>query len=104
VVLRWSRTRKQYERQGLLVQEDALAKAEQESLADADVRARRREREAARRVELDRTFVAEFAKRIRQLSQAVRPAAPGRSPSTRVGSSAVASADRRRPNGSMRTE
>jgi len=32
VVLKWSRARKRYERQGLLVQEDALARAEQECL------------------------------------------------------------------------
>ena len=49
VVLRWSRARKRYERQGLLVEAGALEQAEQECLADEEVRARRREREAARR-------------------------------------------------------
>jgi hypothetical protein len=39
VVLKWSRARKRYERQGLLVQEPALAQAEGECLADADSRA-----------------------------------------------------------------
>ena len=34
VVLRWSRARKRYERQGLLVEAEALEKAEQECLAD----------------------------------------------------------------------
>src|SRR6266704_3933282 len=53
VVLKWSRARKRYERQGLLVEERALELAEDECLADADVRARRREREAERRAELD---------------------------------------------------
>ncbi len=66
VVLRWSRARKRYERQGLLVEEEALDRAEQECLADEDARARRREREAARRAELDRQYVQEFAKRARQ--------------------------------------
>lgn len=33
VVLKWSRTRKRYERQGLLVEESALQRAEQECLA-----------------------------------------------------------------------
>ncbi len=67
VVLRWSRARKRYERQGLLVEEEALDRAEQECLADEDVRARRREREAARRAELDREYVREFAERVREL-------------------------------------
>src|SRR2546423_13582862 len=49
VVLKWSRSRKRYERQGLLVEERALELAEEECLADADLRARRREREAERR-------------------------------------------------------
>src|SRR5258706_9833338 len=34
VVLKWSRARKRYERQGILVEEAALALAEQECLAD----------------------------------------------------------------------
>src|SRR5713101_6070267 len=55
VVLKWSRARKRYERQGLLVEERALELAEDECLADADRRARRREREAERRAELDET-------------------------------------------------
>src|SRR5713101_7715776 len=66
VVLKWSRARKRYERQGLLVEEAALELAEDECLADADLRARRREREAERRAELDETFVERFAARIRE--------------------------------------
>jgi hypothetical protein len=66
VVLKWSRARKRYERQGLLVEERALELAEDECLADADLRARRREREAERRAELDETFVDRFAARIRE--------------------------------------
>ena len=67
VVLRWSRARKRYERQGLLVEEKALEQAEQEYLADEDVRARRRERAAMRREELDREYVERFAARVREL-------------------------------------
>lgn len=67
VVLKWSRARKRYERQGLLVEEDALAQAEQECLADADVRARRKDRETVRRAELDHEYVAQFAARVRAL-------------------------------------
>jgi hypothetical protein len=67
VVLKFSRARKQYERQGLLVEERALAQAEEECLADADRRERQRTRNAARREELDQQYVAQFAERIRQL-------------------------------------
>ena len=66
VVLQWSRTRKQYERQGLLVEEAALAQAEQECLADEDVRERLRERNAQRREELDQQYVSQFALRVRE--------------------------------------
>ena len=67
VVLKWSRARKRYERQGLLVEEEALRSAEDECLTGAEARASRRNREADRRVELDAAFVAGFAARIRQL-------------------------------------
>jgi hypothetical protein len=67
VVLKWSRARKRYERQGLLVEEQALERAEAECLSDTEARARRRDREAARRAELDAAFVARFAERIHQL-------------------------------------
>jgi hypothetical protein len=49
VVVRFSRSRRRYERQGILVEEEALERAEHECLADAEARARRRGREAARR-------------------------------------------------------
>jgi hypothetical protein len=67
VVLKWSRTRKRYERQGLLVENEALERAEQECLADSEVRDRLREREAIRRSELDQQYVEQFAKRVREL-------------------------------------
>jgi len=73
VVLKWSRARKQYERQGLLVEEEALARAEAECLSDAVARARRREREAERREQLDQEYVDRFAERIRELYPAVPP-------------------------------
>ncbi len=47
VVVRFSRSRGRYERQGLLVEEDALASAERECLADEDVRLRRRQLDGA---------------------------------------------------------
>jgi hypothetical protein len=67
VVLKWSQARKRYERQGLLVEEHALKRAEQECLADAEIRERRREREAERREELDKQYVKRFSERLREL-------------------------------------
>lgn len=66
VVLKWSRARKRYERQGLLVEDKALAQAEIECLADDEIRARRSERERSRRAELDGQYVQAFAGRIRE--------------------------------------
>ena len=66
VVVRWSRARKRYERQGLLVEEAALEQAEQECLADENARMRRRERDAERRaaqdLELQARLVIEIAR------------------------------------------
>ena len=67
VVLKWSRARKRYERQGLLVEESALQRAEQECPEDEDIRARRRDREAERCAELDQEYVSSFAKQVREL-------------------------------------
>lgn len=67
VVLKWSSRRKRYERQGILVEESAIQRAEEECLADADIRVRRREREAQRREELDQEFLRDFAAHIRKL-------------------------------------
>jgi len=47
VVVRFSRARKRYERKGILVEERALIRAEQLCLADEEVRARRRQRDAS---------------------------------------------------------
>jgi hypothetical protein len=67
VVLKFSRLRKRYERQGLLVEENALQQAEAECLADSEVRARRKEREQERRADLDHQYIQKFADRIREL-------------------------------------
>src|SRR2546422_5640170 len=67
VVLKFSRARKRYERQGLLVEDKALARAESECLVDEEIRARRNERERDRRAELDRDYVQAFAARIREI-------------------------------------
>ena len=73
VVLEWSRAREHYERQGLLVEETASAQAEQECLSDAEVRERRRERDAERRAEEDQEYVARFAAAVRELYPACPP-------------------------------
>jgi len=67
VLVRFSRSRNRYERQGVLVEEAALARAEQECLADSDARARARERRAERDAEIDVHYRAEFASHIRRL-------------------------------------
>lgn len=67
IVLQWRRARKRFERQGVLVQSEALEQAEAECLADADSRARRRAREAERRSEYDQEYIRQFAQRIRKL-------------------------------------
>ena len=67
VVVRWSRNRKRYERQGLLVEEPALEAAEQQCLDDEDLRMRRRERDRERRAGADLVFQANFAGEIRRL-------------------------------------
>jgi hypothetical protein len=64
VVVRFSRSRNRYERQGVLVEEAALERAEQECLADAAARERARERAAERREELDERYVREFAEKL----------------------------------------
>src|SRR5436305_742504 len=66
VVVEWSRTRKRYERQGILAEPEALRRAEEESLADAELRERRREQAAARREVEDQAFVTTFAHAIRE--------------------------------------
>jgi hypothetical protein len=64
VVVRFSRARRRYERQGALVEEGALQKAEEECLSDADVRARGRERAAARRIDEDEKVATQLAMKV----------------------------------------
>ncbi len=74
MVLRFSRSRKRYERQGILIEEAALTRAEQECLADADARELARERAAERRVREDTEYVSAFAKRVGELFPGSPPA------------------------------
>jgi len=64
VVVRFSRARKRYERQGVLVEEAALDRAEEECHADAAERAADREKAALRRVEQDHDLAASMMESI----------------------------------------
>lgn len=75
VLVRFSRARKRYERQGILVEEQALARAEQECLADADARERQWERRAEREQRLDAEYRTRFAARVAELFPGCPPGA-----------------------------
>jgi hypothetical protein len=67
VVIRWSRPRKRYERLGVLVEQSALELAEEQCLADEDVRARQRERAREKRVIEDVDFQRRLSAEILRL-------------------------------------
>jgi hypothetical protein len=65
VVVRWSNTRRRYERQGILATQEAIKRAERECLADADVRERNRARATTAREAGESTYVAAVSATIR---------------------------------------
>ena len=65
VVVRFSRARKRYERQGLLVEASALEQAEEECLSDDEKRRIAREKAALVREQADHQYVAQFTEAIR---------------------------------------
>lgn len=67
VVVRFSRSRGRYERQGILVENSAIERAEQECSLDADERAKARAVGAARRKERDRALIAQMTVQIGSL-------------------------------------
>ncbi|MER6674374.1 DUF2293 domain-containing protein [Streptomyces sp. NPDC000983] len=67
LVVRFNRRKGRYERQGVLVEEAGLARAEARCLADAEARRRRRLRDARRRAAEDARFTEAFAAEIRRL-------------------------------------
>ena len=67
VVLKWSKARKRYERQGVLVENSAIDRAEQECEADVLQRQKRRAQAAMRRAELDKEYIKRFASRVREM-------------------------------------
>ena len=93
VVVRWSTRRNRYERQGILAELAAIEQAAQECLSDADVRARRRERE--RFIEATTTYASATSspRRFASNSWVVRPCAPTRSRFTRQHAAAAASGE-----------
>ncbi len=66
VVMRKSATRKRAERQGILVEPEAIRRAEQESSADADQRSQRQQQAAKHREKAEKKYVAAFAEAIRE--------------------------------------
>jgi hypothetical protein len=73
VVVRFSRSRGRYERQGLLIQAAALARAEEVCLADEDSRRARRKREAERQPARDEAFHRALAEEIARLFPSCPP-------------------------------
>ena len=67
VVLKWSRARKRYERQGLLVENEEVEQAEDDCVADEDARQAACARAAIRRAELDQEYIRRFAARVREV-------------------------------------
>jgi len=67
VVYRFISSRKRNERQGILVDEKGLKKAEKEYLSDEEYRKVRREKDAIRREKLDQKYINKFADEIRKL-------------------------------------
>ncbi|MBT2233070.1 DUF2293 domain-containing protein [Nonomuraea sp. NEAU-A123] len=99
VVVQFNRRRKVYQRQGLLVEEHAMAAAEERCLADEEVRLRRRERDRERRADQDVDYQARMAAEIARLFPGCPPeraqevaAHAGQRGSGRVGRSAAARA------------
>lgn len=97
LVVRWSRARKRYERQGILVTPAAIDRAEAQCLADEEQRARQRERAAVRREAEDLEYESAVAHKLKALfpgcppQEAVQIAAwTCRKHSGRVGRSAAA--------------
>jgi len=67
VILRYNKSRKRFERQGVLVEEKALEQAKLDCEADAGKREIQRGKSAVRREKFDREYKDRFAARIREL-------------------------------------
>lgn len=67
VVVRFSRARRRYERQGILIEPAALERAEEDCLSDEARRAAQRERSRAQRLKADERLQADMAHEIERL-------------------------------------
>lgn len=65
VVLKFSRARERFERQGIIVQPEAIERAETECTADESLRRQRQEKNRERIGRLDQQFVKTFAGEVR---------------------------------------
>jgi hypothetical protein len=65
VVVLWSRTRKRYERQGVLLAPVAIRRAEEECLADGELRRLRREQTARQREHIEAGYLADVRAALR---------------------------------------
>ena len=74
VVVRFSSSRRRYERKGLLVEPAAVEEAERQCLSDEEARARRRERDQERREVADESFQEQLAVLIGRLFPGCPPA------------------------------
>lgn len=66
-VLKWSRSRKRFQRQGLLAEQEAILRARAECEADAPEREKRQQQDAVRRAEADKEYINCFADEVRRL-------------------------------------
>jgi hypothetical protein len=73
VVVRFSRSRGRYERQGLLIESEALERAQQECLSDQEQRRIARERAAAAREREDQRYMEQFASAIQASARECGP-------------------------------
>ena len=95
IVLRFSRSRKRYERQGILVAEEALARAEEECLDDAELRERRRQVQSKAAPNATPTTSEPLRMRFAAAIPKLRRMRPIKSPRTPVRSIRIGSAVRR---------
>jgi len=67
VVLRFNRSKKRFERQGILVSAEAIEAARLQCESDAPQRAKKRASSGERRLKQERTYVEQFSKRVREM-------------------------------------
>jgi hypothetical protein len=67
VVLKWSSSRKRNERQGLLVEKEALENAEKECLSDHGIREKRNDRRRESEQAFDEQYIRDFAVELQKI-------------------------------------